>query len=160
MSGSTLEETPMRDHWFRLLMPLLITLPWLASGCAPAAPTTIKVKGIVTFAGAKLSNGTISFVPTTVTPGEPIHPVTVELNPAGEYNLSTFNAGDGISPGKYSVSVVSYERAPDPATSGQAVWAIPRKYGEPQTSGLTAEIREEDPQPIELDFDLVGEKDK
>ena len=160
MSGSTLEETLMRDHLFRLFLPLLITVPWLASGCAPAPPKTIKVKGLVTFAGAKLSNGTISFVPTTVTPGEPIHPVTVELNSAGEYNLSTFNVGDGVAPGKYSVSIVSYERPPDPATPGQAVWAIPRKYGDPKTSGLTAEIREEDPQPIELDFDLVGEKDK
>ncbi|MDB5336114.1 MAG: hypothetical protein JWN70_1733 [Planctomycetaceae bacterium] len=149
----------MRYHVYRLL-PSLIAFPLLAIGCAPAPPKTVKVKGIVSFNGEKLTSGTISFVPTTITPGEAIHPVTVELDNGGNYNLSTFNAGDGVSPGQYSVTVVSYDRPPDPATPGQEVWSIPRKYGNPQASGLRAEIRAEDPQPIELDFDLVGEKNK
>ncbi len=147
-------------HYLCRWLPLLITVPLLASGCGPAPPTTIKVKGVVTYAGEKLTSGTIAFVPETVAPGEPIHPVAVELNPAGEYDLSTFKAGDGITPGKYLVTVVAYDRPPDPGTPGQEVWSIPRKYGNPQTSGLKAEIREDDPQPIELDFTLEGEKNK
>lgn len=157
MSGSFITETFARYPLFRCWL-LLVTVSLLAVGCAPPVPQTIKVKGMVTFGGEKLKTGTISFVPKSIT-GD-IHPVAVELDKDGNFDLSTFNVGDGIAPGEYLVTVVSYERAPDPATPGQEIWAIPRKYGDAQKSGLTAEIRAEDPQPIELDFNLEGEKNK
>ena len=142
-------------------LSLLMFVPTLTIGCAPAAPKTVKVKGVVTFAGSKLTSGTIAFIPETVATGEPMRPVAVELNPAGEYTLSSFNPGDGIIPGNYLVTVVSYDRPPGgPGAVGQEIWAIPRKYGNTQTSGLRATISEDDPQPVELDFDLEGEKDK
>lgn len=163
MLCSLLKGAGWRCHPCRLPLLGLLTITWCLSavGCgADGRPLTVKVKGIVTYAGNKLTNGTIAFIPTDVSDGEFARPSSVELDAEGNYTLSTFSPGDGIPPGKYQVTIVSYERAPDPATPGQAVWAIPRKYGDAKLSGLTADIQAEDPQPVELDFDLVGEKDK
>lgn len=144
--------------WSLLLIAAGITAG--VAGCAPGAPKTIKVKGMVTYAGVKLNRGTIAFTPKNTAPDSPSRPATAELDSEGNYTMSTTNPGDGVFPGQYAVTVVSYEQPPDPATPGQEVWAIPRKYGDPQRSGLQAEIHEGDSEPVELDFDLVGEKNK
>ena len=37
-------------------------------GCGPAAPKTVKVKGMVTYNGGKLNGGTIAFTPKDTSP--------------------------------------------------------------------------------------------
>lgn len=132
----------------------------LGGGCGPTAPKTIKVKGMVTYNGEKLKQGMISFSPTSINPGEPMRPVAVNLDAEGNFTLSTFTPGDGILPGEYAVTIISYEVPPSLGAIGKEVWAIPRKYGDPQLSGLKAVIKEDDHEPLELDFDLTGEKNK
>lgn len=131
----------------------------LASGCTPASkvPARTPVRGKVTFNGEALTTGTVSFIPATFSDGEFLRPATAEIQPDGTYVVSSFQPKDGLIPGDYKVSIVSYDVLPDPETPGQEVWAIPRNYGNPETSELTAEVVD-DRKGQTLDFELEGEK--
>lgn len=56
----------------------------------------------------------------------------------GKFSLSTFVPGDGCPTGNYQVSITSWTTPPGMGTEG--VPAIPVKYHNPTTSGLTANI--------------------
>lgn len=124
-------------------------------GCGSSAPHTIPVSGTVTFDGKPLSKGTISFIPA----GDKTEfgrPATGNIDPQGNYTLSTFKPGDGAVPGKYQVAVVSIANEPSPeemAEKGaQITSTIPAGYNSPMTSGLRATV--EAGGAMTLDFEL------
>jgi hypothetical protein len=128
----------------------------LLAGCTDTTGLAKRypVSGQVTYNGAPLAKGNINFIPTG----------SAEANRAatgpidnGYYTLTTATANDGAFPGTYTVTVTSTEvdltevKANMKGGSGHqddvaratrnAKSLIPAKYGFPDQSGLTAEVK-------------------
>jgi len=147
---------------------------WLC-GCvdhssAGSAPKTVQVAGVVKYHGEPVEGATITFNP-------PTKPGDVKLRAAfgvtdgqGRFQLTTVSSNDGAIPGDYLVTVskqTSVGRAPDPTDEEKdyvppeeneskaapvAVTLIPAKYALPVTSGLKAEVKDQDRQTLDVEL--------
>lgn len=126
----------------------------LVLGCggegASKGPKTYPVTGTITQGGKPVEGATVMFL---MADGKKSASGLTDRD--GRYSLSTAKPGDGALPGQYKVSVVKYEVATaSPATSDKeyvppkegetapaAKSLLPSKYENPQTSGLTAEVK-------------------
>lgn len=124
-------------------------------GCGgDGLPKRYSVSGTITYKGANVPKGTISFVPEDQTNGRAAESSIVD----GRYTLSTTGNEDGALPGSYMVRIVAVEqdmsqvkaKAGGGAGRQDDVYAamksakqlIPAKYQETSTSGLTAKVEE------------------
>ena len=130
-----------------------------AAGCGPDAsgnPTTYPVTGKVTRAGKPVDGATIVFVPAD----EKGIAATGITDAAGEYKMTTFAAGDGVTPGSYKVRLTQFEKEkvdaskmgtvtfeqeqqqydPDAKPPAPAKNLLPPKYESEHKSGLTHEV--------------------
>lgn len=124
-------------------------------GCDDNRPTTVAVEGKVTLDGQPVSEGTITFQPSEPAEGYPSRPAVGILAADGTYRLSTFEGEDGVVPGTYEVAVVSFSGGPSPEEpDATEVWNIPKRYGIPGQSGLTASVPADHRGPLTIDFDL------
>jgi hypothetical protein len=133
---------------------VLITIVGLA-GCSDSLPRTIRVEGQVTYGGKPVTSGTVAFMPLE-TPGqiEP-RPATGALRADGTYQLACYRAKAGVLPGKYAVSVVAYKHfAPPQNPDDKPDYAVPERYTNAQTSGLTATVPADAADPLRFDFQL------
>jgi hypothetical protein len=138
----------------------------LACGCGDdGLPQRYRVQGEVTYNGKPVAQGTVNFIPQ----GGDVRAASGSIN-EGTYNLTTLTPGDGAMPGTYRVTVTGMEASDEskkitsrppgaPAnrktepyfgrpSGAQIVQAskvakrlVPGKYGIPETSGLTAEVK-------------------
>lgn len=129
-------------------------------GCSSPAdtsnrPATVPVTGTVTYNGSPLEGATVAFLPKK--PGDP--GASGRTDASGKFSLTAFEPGDGAVPGSYLVTVTKTEaqgggEAQDdseaPVTAPKSL--IPEKYNNPQGSGLTADVKEGDPN--EFTFEL------
>lgn len=136
-----------------------------AAGCGDQG-NTVPVSGTITWNGELLScgpqsPGRVTFQPSSGVSGRL---AVGSIDDSGEYQLTTFEPGDGIVPGEYQVRVhvMRILEAPDltPGASvakavGKRERVLPDKYYYAQTSGLTATIKEADGART-IDFDLEG----
>jgi len=138
------------------LLVCLVLFAALESGCGPddGIGKRYPVSGTVTYKDKPLPKGSINFVPVDPATGRAASGSVAD----GAYTLMTQEPGDGALPGKYKVTVSAVEvdlsKASDKAKSAgrmidQADIAkakrtnlVPTKYLTPETSGLTAEVRE------------------
>jgi len=132
----------------------LLTL--LGCGADEGIPTRYAVSGQVTYNGAAVPKGTISFFPEDPNSKYSATGTIVD----GSYRLTTHTDGDGAVPGKYKVVIAAVEvdtsklRSEVAAKGGRVDGAIPpelaakapkkdlipRKYGSQATSGLEATV--------------------
>ncbi len=80
----------------------------------------VPVSGKVIMGGAAIAGATVSFSPTT--PGTPA--AIGRTNDVGEFELTTYDAGDGAAPGVYTVIImksVAKKSAADPEHSAEGV---------------------------------------
>jgi hypothetical protein len=119
------------------------------------------VGGLVKYKGEPVTRGTVTFVPDDKGAGRT---ATGDIQSNGSYTLTTATASDGALPGKYRVSISAVEidgsvtegkvggmyRVDILAKAPRKV-LVPLKYGDPYTSGLTAEVK---PESNTRDFDL------
>ena len=112
-----------------------------------------KVKGTVTFKGAPLATGEIQFLPQN---GRSAAGTITD----GSYELTTYEPGDGAIAGGHTVVISAMDygefdpnapKEPPPPKS-----LIPQKYGAPNTSGLSAEVKAGEENVI--DFELKDER--
>jgi len=140
----------------RLLLTVLAAL--LASslsGCGKKLPKTIKVGGKVTYQGAPVPTGTITFHPTERTGKRLYRPAVDVLEADGTYELQSFRHGDGAMPGEYAVAIESFEGGPtDEFPLRPREWVIPQSFANPATSGLSASIPSDASGRLEIDFNL------
>jgi len=126
---------------------LLLIVLVFTTGCSSGLAT---VSGSVKIDGVPLKTGTISFKSTT---DGALGQGTIDAK--GEYTVMT-GANSGLKPGSYQVTVVATQLdPPDPARPSfvpQPVLLVPAKYGDPSTSGLTAEIKPG--KNVDVNFDL------
>ena len=124
-----------------LTFVVLAGLCGLATGCGGDALDTVDVDGNVTIDGKPLENGIVRFVPVD----EEGLLATGTIQKDGTFKLAT-KGTNGTLRGEYKVSVVSQkidESVPERDRElgiGGKVSAIPKKYNDPKTSGLTETI--------------------
>jgi hypothetical protein len=127
------------------------------AGCGPSGPPTQAVSGVVTLDGKPVSGATVTFSPSAAG-GAFASGLT---NAEGRFSLNAAlagaKAGAGTLPGDYLVSISKIEsseaaRPDDPNAPGYDPLAsvssrpappkylVPKAYGEPATSGLTATV--------------------
>lgn len=129
----------------RKFVPLLVLVP-LLTGCG--GDPLGSVKGTVTLDDNPLPNGTLTFE----MPGR--RPATAKVVNGQIVQATTFQPGDGVPVGAHKVAVSATEAAAGVVVdnpgdtkgppkgdymSGKSL--IPTKYNNPETSGLTAEIK-------------------
>ncbi len=116
----------------------------LLLGCTPNYPATVPVHGMVTLEGEPLRGGEIQFI------SDKALMATGRIQPDGTYRLSTFQPDDGAVPGTYRVVVKPPEVRTAFGTS--ALFYLPPRYADPETSGLKAVVN---PGVTELNFALT-----
>jgi len=122
---------------------LLLSFCWGCGSGGGALPSLIPVKGKVTYKGQPLTKGTIRFEPDGYG-----RMATGTLQSDGTFVLSTLKKDDGVVAGSHKVSVSDT----GPSLKKEL---IPRKYTDPGTSKLTAEV---DSEHTEFTFDLLDGK--
>lgn len=129
-----------------LCIGILAALGLALPGCGPSYPETIPVSGTVTLAGKPVAGAAVVFTP------EEGHPATGTTDSAGQFELSTFQLGDGALPGKHRVTVA--KTTVDPDDGNKLVFIVPEKYGNRKTSDLTCDVQ---PEMGPVRFDLQPE---
>ncbi len=105
----------------------------LAGGCGPRRPPLAPVSGQVTYEGKPLKTGKIQFLPAEG------RSATGKIRDGRIEEVGTFDRGDGVLVGSHRVAIYAFIR--EPVGMEAPPWVIPQRYGDPATSGLTAEIR-------------------
>jgi hypothetical protein len=116
----------------------------LAVGCdiAPAGPETVPASGRVTQNGDPVEGAMVTFYPVE---GSAATLASQAITgPDGRFDLST-NVGagkmkSGIVAGKYAVTVTKLDIAGAKNMLAPPKNLLPKKYGDPNTSGLKAEV--------------------
>src|SRR5262249_33439162 len=102
-----------------------------AAGCGEAPPRPVQVRGQVIYQVRPLGGGAAPFAPADHGPTAP-----GQIQPDGQFALSTFRPGDGALPGRYSVMVIAVGdtagHLPDEPNPPAAL-LIPRKYASHRT---------------------------
>ena len=150
---------------------LMVSAMLVVLGCADdesGLGRRYPVKGKVTYKGAPVPHGTVTFVPTK--PPTPQGRAATGQIKDGYYSMSTTGNEDGALPGDYNVAIVAMDMDMAAAvTKGElpkihegdpAYWKahknakklIPDKYGVSETSGLKATV---DSGTKSLDFELT-----
>lgn len=123
-------------------------------GCGRSRPRNVLVAGSITLDGKPVAGCNIAFHPANG--GRPAVGMSDWI---GRYELSTHKRGDGAPPGRYQISVNLFRptrpaRSKSPTGTDKAtpvvespppaemVWLVPKRYSDPATSGLSAEIPE------------------
>ncbi|UUO07591.1 carboxypeptidase-like regulatory domain-containing protein [Blastopirellula sp. J2-11] len=126
----------------------------ILTGCSSnLLPGGVEGRGIVLLDGVPLEGATVIFSPTGE--GRSANGMTNEL---GEFSLGTIEPADGILPGDYQVAIIKSMVDPnkvivDPLAvqekTGQFppsppnIHIVPRKFANPERSGLAATISNE-----------------
>jgi hypothetical protein len=126
----------------------------LALGCGSGGPVMGRVSGTVTSQGKPLTKGTVTFISTD---GQRPN-ATGAISSSGTYTLQTSEPGDGAVVGQYKVAISDLDpnafNTPLPGAPVQPQKsAIPKKYLDSNTSGLTATV---EPGSNRKDFELDG----
>jgi hypothetical protein len=121
-------------------VPFLILA--LATGCSDSdRMQTAPVKGVVTYKGKPVPNGTIMFMPSAGGKA-----ATGELDKEGRFELTTYSDGDGAVLGSHDIAVVALEEMKDvlpEQRSGLPKPLVPDKYLSHTTSGLKFDVKPE-----------------
>ncbi len=141
----------MRQRFFCVLAGLVTCVA--IAGCGEQAlEGVVPVSGTVTYQGQPVEGANVIFTP--VAEGRAASGVT---DSRGRYTLTTLQPGDGAEPGSYRVMIQKtetegglteeeaqayFEQHGTPPPTGETRHLLPAKYARPDTSELTAEVRE------------------
>jgi hypothetical protein len=110
------------------------------TGCSDR-PQRYKVSGQVLIDGQPLKVGQLIVALSNARRAAAI------LDADGRFTLTTYDQddeGDGVVPGTHKVAVIGYEMI----TPTKAKWHAPKKYHDPETSGLTLTVTEDTDQAV------------
>ncbi len=140
----------------RMVLVVVIPLSAMLGGCQKKGMAP--VQGTVTYRGQPLPKALVVFMPET----PDVLPASGMTDSDGRYELMTIVQGDGATIGKHRVTIEARAPAKDqPSDMGggppeqyleTGAPLIPEKYFQPDSSGLTAEVK---PSDNTLDFELT-----
>ena len=135
-----------------LLSAVAVCVVACSSGCGNPHGT-VKVSGAVTVKGANPPGpGTLSFTTAEAAPGFPQRPAMAKFGTDGKYEVTSFDPGDGLVPGKYKLAIECYETPPN--MQGKPVKSyIDAKYMNGETSGFELDVQPK-ARPITFNVDL------
>ena len=132
----------------------MICISLALSGCGDnSGPRLAQVTGTVTYQGKPLPGAYVGFAPEK--PGE--RAASGSTDSQGQYRLTTFTNFDGAVLGKHKVMIRAEEPPDDPTKAADDITLkrgkllTPRKYTDPETSGLSADVAD---QHNVINFDL------
>jgi hypothetical protein len=108
-----------------------VGMAMLSAGCSDGRPERVHVSGKVLIDNQPVNSGSIQFLPRSGG-----RPSSGKIRRDGSFSLFTFAEDDGCPPGSYDVIVSSIELLSDT----QIRYHLPKKYGRPQTSGITKTV--------------------
>ena len=121
-------------------LAFVIAVALILTACGSNLPKTVRVSGRVTFDGkAPPAAGSVYFLPVEAAEGFPSRPATGEFDATGHYRATTFEAGDGLMPGKYIMSIECWQSPPTLEGTPTKSY-VPIKYQTAQSSGLKVDI--------------------
>ncbi|MCA9088148.1 MAG: hypothetical protein KDA90_05860 [Planctomycetaceae bacterium] len=144
-----------------MMRSLIYLLPVLALGCGraavdPQARDVYPVAGTITYQGRPICDGVVRFHPVKeFDDGKPFILPRGVVDEEGNMIVSTYGTGDGAPAGEYRLSI-SWQgplEGVDEDEEDLLPELIPRKYRNPETSGLycvVSEIPENLIPPVEL----------
>jgi hypothetical protein len=114
-------------------------------GCGSNQLPVAPVEGQVLYRGKAIESGSVMFQPTMGPPAKGV------IKPDGTFRLSTYGVDDGAVIGQHKVRIASVGRQADapiqpgdsPSEAIRGSRLIPEKYSYFESSGLTAEVKEE-----------------
>lgn len=120
-------------------------------------PPLAKVTGIVTLDGHPLTTGNVQFMPDG-SKGTSGRMSVGGIDQEGRFEMTTLKPGDGSQIGHHLVAIQAYEilgsQDPNSPTPIVSKPLIPERYGDPHTSGLTAEVHPD--RENHLTFELIS----
>jgi len=145
-----------------------IVIAVAVAGCGDGRPSMVQVTGIVKLDGKPLEGAAVAFQPVADPKAAYRRPSNGATGADGKFTLTTYEKDDGVPPGKYKVAIVKRELVGQlPANyndenPGTAVvryrWVTPRKYSQPEGSGLEAEVTSSELKPETFELTSGGEK--
>jgi hypothetical protein len=132
-----------RAHFLRLSIAIAAAM---VVGCGPRGPEVAKVRGIVLLDGKPLKKGHVATIPSA---GKGANGF---IQPDGSFELSTFGDNDGALVGTHKVGIAAYDGATKSPEGGYGKLLVPKKYTNPETSGLTIEVKSGNDNSTELNL--------
>jgi hypothetical protein len=116
----------------------------------------VPVRGRVTFdGGLPPKSGRLNFGPTKAAEGFVQRPGQASFDIDGAFEVTSYQAGDGLTPGEYKLNVICVERDPSPVPGGfEAVTYVAPGYKGQEVVVATGS------KPIELNIDIPLKKRK
>jgi hypothetical protein len=121
-----------------------VALP-LATGCKSSGPQMVRIRGMVSYKGAPLTNvtqGIVRYSPKNG--GSAAREATGRIQPDGSFVMTTFQRGDGVVVGEYDIAVSAYsnqelsrQETESGVHSAGPKLLIPERYLKSSTSGLS-----------------------
>jgi hypothetical protein len=127
----------------------------VTAGCDRGGLNLAPVEGVVTYNGAPLADAGVLFSPNLPEMGPPASGTT---DAEGRFSLITVNS-PGAAVGGHRVAISKEQMTAIPQRRGFPLYKttryIPEKFGNPDTSELTAEVKDED---NHFEFNLKAQK--
>ncbi len=152
----------------RNLLPGLLGLLFLGGCGGDGRPQIVQVTGSVKVDGQPIEGAMVSFVPITDSKDAYKRPSAGVTDASGSFTLGTYDKADGVPPGKYKVGIQkrelmgelpkNFDEEQPERFNLKYKWATPRKYSDPETSGLEAEVTKTELKPASFDLSTGGEK--
>ncbi len=119
----------------------LVNIAGCDSGVKGIDPDLVSITGTVLLDGKPLASGIVGFAP------EEEGSASTGIIKDGKFTLKQTASAYGAKPGKYKISIQSWSTTPSMDKDGKeikGVSAIHKKYNNPKTSGLSAEVKKDD----------------
>jgi hypothetical protein len=144
----------VRRTGLRHSMAMMVSMVLI--GCGGGDPdqiSAVPASGTVTYNGKPVETGTIGFIPKA---GRPASGAIKD----GQFTLTTYESGDGATPGKHRVIVSSTKLVPSKVAGAdpETVYLIPAMYASPGESYIDVEIPPEGNSKIEIKIENTVRK--
>lgn len=149
---------------------LLVCVVCILTGCdkSPRLSGLVNASGMITHNNEPVEGAFVMFMPAPGSPAEN-RAASATTDKQGNFSLMTLHPGDGAFPGKYRIIVSKTKASGGEALEGaegepkkfkddrESVDFLPRKYKDPDSSGIEITIPEKGDKKIEIH--LEGEID-
>jgi hypothetical protein len=153
----------MTSRTTQLVILGFTVMTFMQSGCQKSGLTgLVPAEGILKFNGELLEGATVTFVPSGS--GVTQRAASCITDASGAFTMGTLEPQDGVYPGEYQVIVmkkidstinthedIDAGKAPSKTGKDNIKYIVPKKYENPETSGLSVTIGSKGDESIVLE---------